>query len=51
MSTATKTPISYIWHASKYKVQARFQGFIERGLESEVTFAQDIPYEQVHKYY
>ena len=29
MSTATKTPISYTWYASKYKVQAGFEGFIE----------------------
>ena len=32
-----------------------FQGFIElfaqRGLESEVTFTHDIPYEQVHAFY
>ena len=33
----------------------RFQGFIELfapgGLDSEVTFAHDIPYEQVHEFY
>ena len=34
---------------------SRFQGFIELfapgGLENEVTFAHDIPYEQVYEFY
>jgi len=33
------------------KVSRFYGAFCPWGLESEVTFAQDIPYEQVHEYH